>query len=249
MALSSFAGGTLFGRRHGESPARVLALHGWQRDHSDWAKVLDGLDAVAVDLPGFGATPAPPEVWGSERYAEEVVPILEEMAVPVVVAGHSFGGRVALHLAAAQPDRIAGLVLTGVPNLWPLPDRPARRPPLAYRAVRWLHRRGLLSDERMEARRQRHGSADYRAAQGVMRDILVTVVNEQYDHLLRNLDVPIEMVWGADDDAAPVRGARTAAEHVPGARLTVVDGAGHFTLQTATAEVRQALDRLLDDVR
>lgn len=247
MALTSFVGGALFGRRFGDAQPRVLGLHGWQRDHTDWAAVLDGLDAIAVDLPGFGATPPPPAVWGSARYAEEIAPLLDEMAAPVVVAGHSFGGRVAIHLAAIQPDRIAGLVLSGVPNLWPLPDRPPRRPPLAYRVTRWLHRRGLVSDERMEARRQRHGSADYRAARGVMRDVLVTAVNERYDHLLRHLDLPIELVWGSDDDAAPLAGARATAEEVPGARLTVVDDAGHFTLQSAVGEVRRAIDRILDD--
>lgn len=245
MALSTFADGALFGRRQGEGPPKVLALHGWQRDHRDWAGVLEGLDAIAVDLPGFGATPPPPEPWGSRAYAEAVAPVLGEMAAPVVVAGHSFGGRVAIQLAALHPDEVGALVLTGVPSLWPLPDAPRSRPPVSYRVVRWLHRRGLVPDERMERLRQRHGSADYRAASGVMRDVLVTVVNERYDDALRALPCPLELVWGSDDTAAPLAAAAAVADHVDGASLAVVEGGGHFLLDHADPEVRAAIERRL----
>jgi hypothetical protein len=67
--LRAFADGTIFGDAYGASPPRVLALHGWRRDRSDFRAVLDGLDALAVDLPGFGASPAPPSAWGSAEYA------------------------------------------------------------------------------------------------------------------------------------------------------------------------------------
>lgn len=243
--LTSFAAGRVFGHRHGAGPPRVLALHGWQRDSGDWAAVLDRLDAIALDLPGFGATPPPPEVWGSARYAQELGPVLDEMASPVVVAGHSFGGRVAVHLAQQRPAQVAGLVLTGTPGLWPVPGGPSRRPAPRYRLGRWLHRRGLLSDARMEDLRQRYGSADYRAAQGVLRDILVAVVNERYDDVLRSLTCPVRLVWGDDDPAAPVAAPRLAAAALEHVALTEVPGAGHFTLATATAGVRAAIEELL----
>ena len=60
-------------------------------------------------------------------------------------------------------------------------------PPLGYRVARWANRRGLLSDERMDALRNERGSADYRAADGVLRGVLVRVVNELYDEELDEL--------------------------------------------------------------
>ncbi|MDP9388251.1 MAG: alpha/beta hydrolase, partial [Actinomycetota bacterium] len=113
--LKAFAGGRLFGVAHGSGPASVLALHGWGRSAADFDAALAGLDAVALDLPGFGATPPPPQAWGGAEYAAAVAPVLDEMAPPVVVLGHSFGGRVAVHLAASRPPLVAGLVLAGVP--------------------------------------------------------------------------------------------------------------------------------------
>ena len=76
--------------------------------------------AVALDLPGFGATPPPPEPWGSEEYARHLLPLFEEpgvLAERIVLVGHSFGGRVGVHLATLVPDRIERVVLHHGPCL------------------------------------------------------------------------------------------------------------------------------------
>ena len=107
--LKAFAGGNLFGATTGSGRPWVLALHGWRRTHVDFDAVVGGpdpLDAVALDLPGFGVSPEPPEGWGAEDYASFVSAVLDEMVDRVVVIGHSFGGRVAVHLAANHPDRV-----------------------------------------------------------------------------------------------------------------------------------------------
>nr|MBA3654062.1 hypothetical protein [Actinomycetota bacterium] len=70
--LQAFAGGRLFGEQFGTGSPWAVALHGWGRTHTDFAAVLRGLDAVAFDLPGFGATPPPAIAWGSPDYAEAV---------------------------------------------------------------------------------------------------------------------------------------------------------------------------------
>ncbi|HZT68038.1 MAG TPA: alpha/beta hydrolase [Acidimicrobiales bacterium] len=240
--LKAFDSGRLFGSAWGSSPAWVLALHGWRRTHDDFEKVLGqpGLDAVAVDLPGFGATPPPPEAWGSAEYAAALDGLLDQLANRVVVVGHSFGGRVAVHLAARRPDRVAALVLTGVPLFR---VGPARRPATPYRLVRWAHRRGLIGDSRMETYRQRYGSEDYRMATGVMRQVHVRVVNETYDAQLARIACPVELVWGDDDTAAPLEVARQAAAALPDARLTVCPGAGHLTPLTAPEQLRAAVER------
>lgn len=242
--LSAFADGSLFGRRHGDGPPRVLALHGWGRSHRDWDRVLHGLDAIAVDLPGFGATPAPDEPWGLAEYAEAVAPVLADGG-PWVVVGHSFGGSVAVHLAAHREHRahVQALVLTGTPLI--RPDRAARRPPLGFRLARWLHRRGILADARMEALRERRGSPDYRAAKGVMRDTFVKVVNEDVAHLLPAVSQPSALVWGSVDEDVPLSVGRDAEKALAEAHLVVLDGVGHDTPAEDPASLRAAIEAAL----
>jgi pimeloyl-ACP methyl ester carboxylesterase len=238
--LRSF-GDTLFGEQYGSGPPSVVALPGWMRQRSDFRHVLEGFDAVALDLPGFGGpTPEPPEPMGAEGYARLVAPVLDHCAERVVLLGHSFGGRVAVHLATSHPERVKGLVLTGVPLLF-RDSRPAR-PPLGYRVIRRLHRWHLVGDARMEKLRTERGSADYRNASGVMRGVLVTVVNESYEAQLAALRCPVTLVWGDDDADVPVSVAERALAAL-GERgsLSIVPGAGHLTPLTAPSALRTAL--------
>lgn len=242
--LSALAGG-LLGARHGAPPAGVVALHGWRRSHADFDAVLGGLDALAPDLPGFGASPPPPGAWGSAEYAEAVLPLCGEGG-PVVVIGHSFGGRVAIMLAAAHPEVVGGLVLTGTP-MWRPSGSTVPHAPVAFRVAKRLNQIGILSDRRMEARRQASGSDDYRAATGVMRDVLVRVLGETndgtYRRALDRVQCPIELVWGERDSAAPLAVAVEADATLAMANLTVVGGVGHMTPTDAPAELRSAIDR------
>ncbi len=210
-----------------------------------------GFDLDDGDLPGFGATPAPESAWGSPDYAEWAAEILRDtgsVASRPVLVGHSFGGRVAVHLAAKHPELIGGLVLTGVP-LYRIPS--AGKPRLNYRLGRWAHRRGLIPEARMEALRQKYGSADYRAASGVMREVLVTSVNEEYAdqvEAIAALGIRVRLVWGEHDTAAPVWMAERALEVLGAvhddATLTIVAGSAHLLDAGLVTELRSAIGAL-----
>ncbi len=205
-----------------------MGLHGWGRKRSDLGLILDasGHRSVAPDLPGFGASSDPGSAWGAEGYAsvlaERVAPDCDS---PFVVVGHSFGGRVAVCLAANYPDLVCGLVLMGVPLLR---GDTSPKPAKSYRFIRAAARVGLVSGERLESARQRFGSEDYRAASGVMRDVLVRVVNESYQDELGRVQCPVALVWGVEDRIVPSQVADRAAEHIQRlVSLNFVDGVGH----------------------
>ncbi|MDQ1426995.1 MAG: hypothetical protein QOK39_471 [Acidimicrobiaceae bacterium] len=243
VVLKTFAGGRLFGAGYGTAVPWVLALPGWQRTHRDFDELLRDFDAVALDLPGFGAAPAPPGAWTTAEYADHVAPVLDDMGPRVVLVGHSFGGRVATHLAAAHPERIASLVLTGVPLIRATAGRRARAP-VALRAAKALRRAGIVPEEQIERLRQKHGSADYRQATGVMRDVLVKAVNETYQEPLAAFPGPIELIWGADDDQAPVAVAEAARAHcAQPPNLVVLEGVGHFVPRDRPDALAAALGR------
>ena len=235
MALTALLDGAVMAERTGHSP-KVLALHGWGRSRADLLPAVQGVDALVPDLPGFGASPPPPTAWGSRDYAEQLAPLLTDGRWTVM--GHSFGGRVAVQLAAGWPDLVSGVVLTGVPLL----KAPTTgSPPLAFRLAKKAHRLGLLSDARMEAERRKRGSADYRSAQGVMRDCLVRLVNEDYRDLLPGVSAPVQMVWGAGDTAAPLAMAREAQGLIPRVELTVSETSGHLLDEALLALLRSRL--------
>lgn len=104
-------------------PARggevLLFLHGWglsPRTYADGVARLTaaGVRVLAPCLPGFGGSDGPP-LRGVDLpfYAHRVGRLLDVLGVehPVFVAGHSFGGGVALQLATDRPERVRSLTL------------------------------------------------------------------------------------------------------------------------------------------
>lgn len=96
-------------------PPRVLAIHGLTGHGQRWEHMatehLPGIAVLAPDLLGHGRSPwsAP---WTIDANVAALTGLLEaEGSGPVVVVGHSFGGAIALNLAAARPDLVSALVL------------------------------------------------------------------------------------------------------------------------------------------
>jgi pimeloyl-ACP methyl ester carboxylesterase len=244
--LTALADGRLLAEKTGSTPPAVVALHGWSRSGADFARIVSGLDAVAPHLPGFGPAEVPPAVWGSDDYARLVADAIEALGVPVVILAHSFGGRVAVHLAASRPELVTGLVLTGVPLVR---SGGGKKPALSYRVVRALAKARLVPQSALEKQRRKHGSRDYNAATGVMRDVFVRVVNEDYSAQLAALDLPVRMVWGENDTEAPAAAGLVASGLIAGATWRVVPGAGHLLDGPLEAAVREELDTMLKEVQ
>lgn len=246
VTLRAHADGSIFADHRDGDPPCLLALHGWGRDRRDMSLLLDatGYKSVAPDLPGFGASAAPSRAWGAVSYAAALAEaVVGDNGAPYVVVGHSFGGRVGVCLAANYPELVSGLVLMGVPLLR---LGAANRPSLRYRLIRASSRMRLLPPSRLEAARRRLGSDDYRAASGVMRDVLVRVVNEDYRAELERIRCPVALVWGAQDRVVPPLVASRAVEHIDQvALLTHVEGAGHDVHVDAPKDVVRAVSAVV----
>ena len=106
VVLTTLLGGRAFAERHGESPAKVVALHGWGRTRADWNATLQGYDALALDLPGFGATPAARDGWSTSEYAEWLRECLVEAAVPGRTGRCSSATRSAAGSRCSSPRRV-----------------------------------------------------------------------------------------------------------------------------------------------
>ncbi len=231
-------------------PDLLLLLHGWQRTSADWGPVLaeihGGCAALCLDLPGFGRSLPPVYAIGSAGYAEAVAGAVKEFAIQkgferIFAVGHSFGGRVAIQMGAREVGTFAGLVLAGTPVLR---RQPSAKPPLLYGLIRNWARRGVLPASALDWARRRYGSADYNSAGGVMRDVLVKVVNESYLAELAACSMPVELVTGELDTAAPPDAAMAASAQAEMVEAVVVAGAGHMLPLTHPKEIVAALERI-----
>jgi 2-succinyl-6-hydroxy-2,4-cyclohexadiene-1-carboxylate synthase len=96
-----------------ETPRELVLLHGFGGTRRAWDGVIAALDGeryrpVALDLPGHG------EAAATQRpitFAGCVAHVLTRAPERFTLCGYSLGGRVALHVALAAPERVARLVL------------------------------------------------------------------------------------------------------------------------------------------
>ncbi len=219
--------------RGGAGGEPLLMLHGWGGSSLSFMSAASLLEeryrTLAPDLPGFGFSEAPPEAWGSADYARVIAELPKSAGYESVnVIGHSFGGKVALELAAAYPGLVKKLVIVASPIV-KLPPEPGVR----SRSLRFAMLRRFASlmpplRERMLAwGRDRFGSEDYKSA-GVLRPTLVRVINEDLRPLLASVGVPVLLIWGSADTEVPLRVAEEALGELGEARLVTMEGAGHF---------------------
>jgi lipase len=95
-------------------PVQVLAIHGLTGHGQRWQQLSGYLPETTVAAPdvlghGRSSWAAP---WTIDANVSALAALLDNQAeAPVLVVGHSFGGALAMHLAAARPDRVAALLL------------------------------------------------------------------------------------------------------------------------------------------
>ena len=212
----------------------VLLLHGWGGSMDSMATISNELTKTytvySVDLPGHGRSDLPPKPWGTPEFTSCVLRVMDllDLQSPDIV-GHSFGGRLAIHLAALHPERVGRLVLVDSAGVIP----PRR---LKYRIrvgvakfAKFLSRYGGPLGQKF--RNYVYGkvaSKDYISA-GPLRDSLVRVVNEDLTPLMPHINKPTLLVWGRNDEDTPVSSALTMQKLITGAQLVVLENAGHFS--------------------
>jgi pimeloyl-ACP methyl ester carboxylesterase len=119
----------------------VLFIHGHPFDRRMWAPQLDGLQsdlrAVALDLPGYGASPPRGTTITMRELAEAAIGLLDGLGVQrATVVGLSMGGLVAMELGLGWPDRVSGVVLAATTAAPVTPDEAEHRRELAARVER-----------------------------------------------------------------------------------------------------------------
>ena len=210
----------------------VVVLHGWGGRIESVAPIVNclrsSMDVVAIDLPGFGESPAPGGVWGTADYAQFVADVLADLGLERAhFVGHSFGAKTSLYLAATQAAAVDKLVIVGSSGLTSPPSAKVRAKRAVSKVARTAGKLGAPGQKLRDAVYDRIASQDYKDA-GPMRPIMVKVVNEDIGYLLNRVRSSTLLVWGSEDDAVPVAHAQAMESLIPDAGLVVFEGAGHF---------------------
>ncbi|WP_316014496.1 alpha/beta fold hydrolase [Roseobacter sp. HKCCA0434] len=257
--------------RTGTGPTLVL-IHGASGNLGDWLfQHVDMLtrdwDVIAFDRPGLGYSERLRDMTDPRAQAAHLDAALARLGVDrAVIAGHSYGGSVALAWAVTRPERVAGLALFAAPShewqgsagtLYTIADAPVIGP-----AVAWAYPR--LAGPRLVRDGLRAVFAPDPMPEGyaeVMRPELalryatvranVADINRLKPHLVEmtpaypDLAMPMEILHGTADTIVPIEiHSEHLAAAVPHARFTRLDGTGHMPHHSRMDAAMAAFARL-----
>lgn len=248
-------GHDLYLRKAGSGPA-LLLVHGIAGSSKTWEDVIELLardhTVIAPDLVGHGRSDKPPGDYSLGAHASTLRDLLSVLGIErATVVGQSFGGGVAMQFAYQYPENCDRLVLVGsgglgrevslILRLLTVPGVefvfpvlfPTFARDLGNGLFRLLHRAGFRNARAVEMWRAYASlveSENRRAFSRTLRGVVDPggqSVNAM-DRLYLTARMPTLIVWGGRDNIIPVSHAVAAHEAMPGSRLEIIEGAGHF---------------------
>lgn len=213
---------------------RVIFIHGTPGEATDWMPFLLNVPAgqhrLAIDRPGFGESgPGRPVVALSEQ-ARAIAALLKDGQGPAILVGSSYGGPVALRVAADYPEVVSGVLLVGAAAD---PDREETHPLQRLASLRAID--GLLP------RPLSHSNAELLALRREL-EVLGDGIGQ--------IRAAVTVLQGVDDTLVPAENAAYIAKRLTGTerkRIVFVEQAGHFLHILSTSLVEQVLGHVLAD--
>ena len=233
------------------------SLHTWE----DWVPALSkDFRVIRYDLPGNGLTgPDASGDYTDARGMGVLLELLNHLGIQKIsLVGHSIGGRLAWHFAAAHPERIEKLVLVA-PDGFASPGFEYGKAPeigLSLQAMRYVLPKTLLRMSLEPAYSNASAMTDQRLtryhdlmlAPGVRPALIARLEQSALPDpkpILAHIKVPTLLLWGDQDAMIPVANADDYLRSLPNARLVRIPGVGHLPQEEAPAEsVRSVLEFL-----
>lgn len=236
---------------HGDAGAPPLVLlegmggdlHGWRRN---LPRLSRRCRVVASDLRGNGESRCPAGEWTMTTFVNDTLALLDHLGIDRAhLYGQSFGGMLAMEIALGHPERVRSLILAAThPGL----NRavPSREKAPKDRPWELLYSRGYPErhPDRVEEDLRGGIEQDPAARRAQWRVVQGWSVNDR----LGEIAAPALVLHGTEDRMIHPDNARVLAEGIPGARLHLLEGAGHVYHAEQPEAADQAVLRFVQEV-
>ena len=215
---------------------KICFLHGWGGESSNWKNISGEFESIALDIPGFGKSVPFEKSFSPKTYAEYLIDIIPD-SVEIIV-GHSYGGRIAVHLSRLKKYKKIVVIASPLVKLEKTKDSIS-----IFKFYKFIHKLNLISDEKLEKIKKKYGSEDYKNANKYLRDTLVMAVNDDLVQILPKIDTHVDLIYGEYDTTVLPQNGTTANKIIPDSDLTILPKENHFCLNSSKEKIIEIIKR------
>jgi 3-oxoadipate enol-lactonase len=245
--------------------APLMFLHGIGGNHSSWTAQLmrfqDDYQCFAWDARGYGESEDYPEALEFEFFADDLNRLMDHDNIERAhLAGLSMGARILLDFVARYPHRVASLILCDCFYAFDQSLSPAKQAEfIALRQRPLLEGKTLaeLAPTLINSLVSPHCSAAVRDQLRVSIEALhvesylktlAASINYNRAAALDSIQVPVQLIFGADDRLTPASIGRDMQTKIANSRLAVIPHAGHLSNMEQAEQFNQVVADFLNDV-
>ena len=211
----------------------VLIIPGWGTTIDTYMTLIDDVSnyckVYCLDMPGCGKTDEPREAYSVDDYVDFIISFIEKNKIKKLsLIGHSNGGRIIIKMMSRRKlsfevDKVVLIASAGlVHNSFKKVALKSFRKVFDNRFFRRFFGKQIDSFKKSIA------STDYMNASPVMRKTLVKIVNEDLRDNLKDIDVPVLLLFGEKDDAVPFKDGKVMNRLIKNSGLVKFENCGHF---------------------
>lgn len=214
----------------------IIFLHGWGCDLSIFKRYssLPSGKVYLIDLPGFGKSSTPKRAFDTLDYANILKEFIDELKIddPILI-GHSFGGKVVLKYESMYKSSKCILI---APSIFK-PKRDFSYYIKVY-TYKVLKRIGLNLNM---------GSNDYKMANGIMKNILINVCNEDLSDDVLLVESDVLIMWGVDDETVPIDDGYKLNSLLKNSGIVAIPNCKHYPFIENEGYFRRVLESFIGD--
>lgn len=208
----------------------LVFLHGWQSQALHLKNIFSNSNNfIAIDLPGFGISEIPKEIWSLKSYAGFLKDFLIKLNIknPILV-GHSFGGSIIIKYCA-HGGVVKKIILIAAAGI-----RKRRITILIYKIIAKIFKAvfslPILNLIKERARKNFYkiiDSEDYLNA-GPLEESYKKIISEDLSEDLKKINTEAILIWGENDRDTPLKNGRLMSGLLKNSKLFIIKNAGHF---------------------
>lgn len=229
-----------------KSKKTLIILHGWKSSLKFWVPfsklLLPDLRIVLVDLPGFGTSQAFPKDPEIPDFTDFVHRFTSSLGLKnIILAGHSFGGLLALDYAIRYPAGIKSLILVSPAVIKEKPNEAKLKIRFAELARPLFT---AIPNNHFEKYLGWYTPRDFRHANLYQQNILKKIVLYDLKPSLKNISISTDIIWGKADFVVPNLG-NYLQKKIAHSRLHLLDGSGHLSFLTHPKELADIFNQII----